>query len=121
MAQVSPLGYTAPSSDVRAPQATEHERQRPLWLVALLTFLWSYWYFGLWFAWSWEEMKRELEDDSMHPWWHTASLVVPILGFFQIFAHGERLNWMLTVQDLRPRVHSGVLVIGFIVATVLKT
>src|SRR5579871_3787408 len=60
----------------------EWRRRRPIWLTVMLTLVFPFGLYPLvWFAVTWAEMKRELRDDEMHPWWHAVGYCVPIYAW----------------------------------------
>lgn len=96
-------------------------RQRPLWLVVLLSIgTFGVFYPAFWLGATWAEMKRELQDDNMHPVWHVLSLAVPIYSLVQIHAHYERINDLLVRVDVTKYVFAGWVVVGAIASGVLS-
>jgi hypothetical protein len=51
-----------------------------------------YWLFA-----SWRQLKQEDDDPTMHPFWHTLAMLVPIYGLFRFHAH------MRAIRDLARR------------------
>ena len=52
--------------------------------------------YGIWWLGaSWPEMKVQLQDARMRPFWHALASLVPIYQFFRINAHYRALNEML--------------------------
>lgn len=105
---------------VLAAAPPESQRQRPLWAVATL----SVCTFGLYLLWwigaSWAEMKRELRDEGMHPFWHAVSLIVPIYGLFRVHAHYATINTMLTAAGASLRLRPGAMVVLVVLFGVLN-
>jgi hypothetical protein len=77
-------------------------RQRPLWLVIALSVATFGFYVFWWFGASWAEMKRELDDSKMHPFWHAVSLIVPLYCWGRIAAHFQTLNRLRQNRQISP-------------------
>lgn len=79
--------------------------------------------FGLYLLWwigaSWAEMKRELRDEGMHPFWHAVSLIVPIYGQFRVHAHFATINTMLAAVGAGLRLRPGAMVVLVVLTAVL--
>src|SRR5215207_11023344 len=67
-------------------------RQRPTWVVFLLTIFTLGLYWPIWFAQTWSELKRVVRDPGMSPVWHGLSLAVPIYNLFRVHAHFRTIN-----------------------------
>jgi hypothetical protein len=76
-----------PGPPVAAAPVALHQRQRPLWLVALLTITTFGGYTPIWLGVTWAEMKKALNDDDMHPVWHALATLVPIYGLIKFCDH----------------------------------
>lgn len=94
-------------------------RKRPVWAVVALTFATFNIYFFFWFGATWAELKRERNDDTMHPLWHALTLVVPFYGLFRVHAHFRTLNELLETVGLKRRVSPGGAVLSVIGAAIL--
>lgn len=94
------------------------DRQRPIWLVCLLTFLTSGVYYLWWFGASWAELKRERHDPNMSPFWHALTQLVPIYSWFRIHAHYRVLNELLQQQRASHSIEPGLMVAVVVVADV---
>jgi hypothetical protein len=92
---------------------------KPLWLVGTLAFLLTPFgnlYLLLWMGLTWAQLKRALQDDSMHPWWHALTPLVPIYGLFQIHAHFALIRDVLSSSGSLVRVHAGRSLVGVMVS-----
>src|SRR5260221_7937829 len=94
-------------------------RRRPVWTVVALTFATFNIYFFFWLGASWAELKRERNDDTMHPVWHALTLVVPFYGLFRIHAHMRTINELLETVALKRRVSPGGAVLAVMGAAIL--
>ena len=94
------------------------DRQRPIWLVCLLTFLTGGVYYLWWFGASWAELKRERHDPNMSPLWHALTQLVPIYSWFRIHAHYRVLNELLQQQRASHSIEPGLMVVVGVVADV---
>jgi hypothetical protein len=117
-APARPEGRILPANTAQWSARTENRAatgyyQRPLWLVGALTFLTlGFGYPLVWLGITWSEMKRELDDDSMHPWWHALTLLVPIYGLFRVHNHYRTINELLWRVRADATVHPGRAVWG---------
>ncbi|MBM2809533.1 MAG: hypothetical protein HW416_292 [Chloroflexi bacterium] len=135
------------AAPVVASTGPEWRRRRPAWLVAALTitslpmtlFLPFYmlawlvqWWGGkpgqiitflpyplVWLAATWSEMKRELDDPDMHPWWHALSFLIPIYGLFRLHAHYRTIQELLLQRGAASPVSGRGAVLGMIGADLL--
>jgi len=116
-----PAAWSVPhTGGVLVAAPPESQRQRPLWAVATL----SVCTFGLYLLWwigaSWAEMKRELRDEGMHPFWHAVSMIVPIYGQFRVHAHYATINTMLAAAGASLRLRPGAMVVLVVLFGVLN-
>ncbi len=81
------------------PRSSHCPHLRPLWLVGLLSLATLGLYFPVWMGVTWSEMKRELHDERMHPFWHALSYFVPLYGLFRVHAHCAAVRAMLQVAE----------------------
>jgi len=91
-------------------------RQRPIWLVSLLTFCTLGLYLVVWAGLSWAEIKRERNDPRMHPFWHSLTLVVPVYNLFRIHAHFRAIQELRAQQALPPVIAPAIAVICWALA-----
>ena len=82
-------------------------RKRPLWVVFLLTFGTSSFYFFVHLGLMWREMKRARQDPTMRPLGHALAQIVPFYGWFRFHAHVRTLDEMLTTAGSPIRVSAG--------------
>ncbi len=97
------------------PAAEQAPRRRPLWLVLALSILSVGFYIPIWFALSWQELKRELADLGMQPAWHGASIFLPVYGFFQAHRHFRALDAALQRAGATRRVDAFAATVGVII------
>jgi hypothetical protein len=98
--------------------APDWRHTRPLWVVAMLPFaaLVGVFYPLVWMGITWAEMKRELEDSDMHPWWHTLGLLVPLYNWAVIYAHFHKIEELSWRAETGSRVYAGWAVLAMIAA-----
>ena len=99
----------------------EAQRQRPSWLVALLTLFTFGLYLVFWFGASWSEIKRERHDPSMRPFWHALTLFVPVYGLYRMHAHFQVLNALRFGRSMREIISPGMAVLFLIVFDVISS
>jgi hypothetical protein len=85
-------------------QAGTWRHRRPTWLAIALTFVGLGFYQIVWLGVTWAEMKRELDDSDMHPWWHAAAYFVPFYNWWILYQHFGR------IQDLGTRIDKGLMI-----------
>ena len=84
-------------------------RQRPAWVACALALglaggtIWPLIWFGL----TWADMRAELQDSEMHPWWHALSLIVPIYGLFRVYEHFATTGRLVRSIGAEVKVHAG--------------
>jgi hypothetical protein len=84
----------SPATDVTSPWAPPWRPARSPHLVAVLSFATFNLYAFYWLFATWRELKIERGDRSMRPGWHALSIVGPIHGIYQYYAH------MRAIRDL---------------------
>jgi hypothetical protein len=99
-------------SPATADSTAHSQPQRPLWLVATLTFITFGGYTPIWLGVTWAEMKKALRDDQMHPFWHALACLVPIYGLFKFCGHYSLIESLAARAGHRMRISA-------VVATVL--
>ena len=92
---------------------------RSLWRVIALSVVTFGLYYILWMGLTWSEMRRQLQDDTMHPVWHVLTQFVPVYGWFRLYAHFETINDLVSVSGSRDPVNPTAVVMAMIVAVVL--
>lgn len=97
---------------------TVKKNQRSASFVAFLSLTTLGIYPIMWMGQTWSELKRELGDDSMRPFWHALSVLVPIYGLFRIHAHFRTINIALSRTDSRTEVNPGTVIKAVIVSAV---
>lgn len=111
--------WTAPASQGAFPPhtaASVGRRQRPVWLVVLLTLATGGLYFLWWVGATWAEMKRGVGDPSMSPFWHAVASQVPIYGWFRVYAHYQTLEALARRATSPTRAHPALAVAGFVIS-----
>jgi hypothetical protein len=93
---------TRPSA--AADDVVVSQPQRPLWLVALLTFSTFGAYTPIWLGVTWAELKRALRDDNMHPFWHALACLVPIYGLLKFCEHYTEIASLAERAGHRMRI-----------------
>ena len=99
-----PFGVPASAT---IPAVLAGARKRPLWVVFLLTFGTSSFYFFVHLGLMWREMKRARQDPTMRPLGHALAQIVPFYGWFRFHAHVRTLDEMLTTAGSSIRVSAG--------------
>lgn len=94
-------------------------RQRPVWLVVLLTVVTSGAYLLVWFGVSWAEMKRVVRNPGMSPVGHALSLMIPILGLFRVYAHFQMITRLCTNAAVAAGINPVTAVAAMAAVTVL--
>jgi hypothetical protein len=94
-------------------------RRRPLWLVGALGICTWGFYLLLWLGLTWSEMKRELNDDDMHPFWHVLTQLVPFYSWERVHAHFALINDLLDRVPTKVVVFPGAVVTATITANVV--
>ena len=87
-----------------------------LWRVVVLSILglgliyWLYWMYRTW------KQYRDHTGAEAYPVWHMLTQLVPIYGWFRLYAHGEAYKKLLDEREvpnnLKPGIPVAVLVIG---------
>ena len=91
------LRSSPPSMDYPDPAI----RQRPVWLVVLLSIVTLGFYPIVWLGINWSAMKGEVGDPGMSPWGHALAQFVPIYNWFRFHAH------FALIQELLWRANAG--------------
>ena len=112
------LASQPPTEPAQAPSVTALQRQRPLWLVAVLSLVTAGVYTPIWMGLTWAEMKSEIPDDRMQPVWHGLTVFVPVYSYFRIHAHYRTINELLARAGAAETVNPGGAVLGFLVGNV---
>lgn len=115
--------YLGEGAATAAPtwEVADARRKRPLWLVALLTVGTLSFYLYALAGLTWKEMKRELRDGTMHPFWHAVAVAIPIYGLFRIHAHFRVLRQMQSAAGIQPSSSPGWMVVGFMLLWFLSS
>jgi hypothetical protein len=113
----APSAAGAPSVVPAAREGAVASRQRPLWLVAALSFATFGLYWFWWFGATWSEMKRELRDDTMHPFGHVLALFVPIYWLFRVHAHYRTIKELLESVGATVALRPGQMVLVLMAAS----
>jgi hypothetical protein len=114
------IASAAPVQVAPPPAEAVVSRQRPAWVVVILTVLTLGIYWFVWFGITWAEMKRALRNDRMHPFAHALSLIVPIYNIFQIYAHYRTLDNLALQSGSSTRVNPW-LVLGALFGSAILT
>jgi hypothetical protein len=105
-------------SPATAGSTARSQPQRPLWIVATLTFLTFGGYTPIWLGVTWAEMKKALDDDRMHPFWHALACLVPIYGLFKFCGHYSLIESLAAQAGHRMRISAVVATILAVFTTV---
>lgn len=96
-------------------------RQRPIWVVVLLTIFSLGFYLPVWYGQSWSELKRIVRDPGMSPFWHALTLYVPIYSWFRMHSHFSLINEQSALRSLPVGVGAAAAVSGIIAGSALST
>jgi hypothetical protein len=94
-------------------------RVRPLWLVALLSFLTFDVYQLWWFYATWAELKAVRRDSSMHPGWHGLSMLVPFYGWSRFREHMRYIRELAQQAGVPTSLNPGRALVIWILSTVM--
>jgi hypothetical protein len=94
-------------------------RQRPPWVVILLSLFSFGLYFPVWLGQTWSELKRIVRDQGKSPVWHALTLFVPIYNLFRLHAHFRTINEQSVLRALPRRMPAGIAVAGLFVVGLL--
>lgn len=95
-------------------------RVRPLWLVGTLGFLTAP-FFGLytllWLGMTWYEIKRATGVDTMHPWWHALTPLVPFYSLFCFYSHFQTIQTVAAASGSTITLHPQLALVGWMLAS----
>lgn len=98
--------------------AAEWRKLRSPSLVAICTFT-TLGFFGLWWFYAtWSELKREYQDEKMHPVWHTLTQLVPVYSYFRFHAHMEAIYSVANTYKVAVPLSAGTLTLIYFISTV---
>jgi hypothetical protein len=93
-------------------------RQRPAWVVALLTIVSLGFYWPIWFGQSWSELKRVVRDPGMSPGWHAFSLAVPFYSWNRVLVHFRTINEECDKRGVRRGVSPSAALLGMLISII---
>lgn len=104
-----------------SPFAPAWRRPRPVWLsialmVATFGLYGPYWVFA-----TWREIKREADNSSLHPIWHTLAVAfIPIYGWIRFFDHVRTIRRLAVSTGADTTLSPGLCLWLFIITAVIN-
>jgi hypothetical protein len=100
--------------------APSWRRTRPAWLLVMLMFTTFGLYSYYWLFATWRELKKELDDPTMYPFWHTVAItVVPIYSLFRFHAHMRTIRELVSTAGKSTTLSPGLCVIVGIITSAM--
>lgn len=105
----SPMTKGWPSG---SSEGTRLIRHRPLWFVAVISFVSFGFYLPVWVANVRREMLRAAGRAESGTWWYGLSVAVPVYGLWRLHGHVTEINRLLEESQCTVRTNARVVVIS---------